>query len=135
MFGWTTDVQGAGRLDRQGVSDIISYMRQNAETEREYIYQGSNPGNAAAGKGLYAANCSECHGINGEGPRAPSLNNQEFLNSATNGYLLATISLGREGTRMPSWGKGSEDHPALGTTARKDIAAYIRSWQRYRIRK
>lgn len=135
MFGWTTDVQGAGRLDRQGVSDIIEYMRQTAETPRDYIYQGSNPGNTSNGRSLYTDNCAECHGENGEGLKAPALNNQEFLSAASNGYLLATISIGREGSRMPSWGKGSDAHPALSAAARKDLAAYIRSWQRFRIRK
>jgi len=135
MFGWSTDVQGEGRLDRQGVSDIIQYMRQTSALEREYIYQGSNPGNSARGKSLFATNCAECHGKYGEGTNAPALNNQEFLSAASNGYLIATISIGREGTKMPSWGRGSDDYPALDASARKDLAAYLRSWQRFRIRK
>ena len=135
MFGWTTDVQGAGKLDRQGVSDIIFYMRQVAEGERDYIYQGSNPGNAAPGKGVFAEHCAQCHGLNGEGTDAPALNNQEFLSAATNGYIMATITIGREGTKMPSWGRGSDDFPALNPGERKDPVAYIRSWQRIRIRK
>ncbi|HEC41537.1 MAG TPA: c-type cytochrome [Bacteroides sp.] len=135
MFGWSTDVQGAGKLDRQGVSDIISYMRDVSSRERDYIYQGSNPGNAAAGKGLFSSHCAECHGESGEGLKAPALNNQEFLNAATNGYLIATISIGRDGTRMPSWGAGSEELPVLSATQRQDLAAYIRSWQRFRIRR
>ncbi|MCK4747589.1 MAG: c-type cytochrome, partial [Bacteroidales bacterium] len=111
MFGWSTDVQGAGKLDRQGVSDIISYMRFVSSRERDYIYQGSNPGNAATGKGLFSTHCAECHGENGEGIKAPALNNQEFLNAVTNGYLIAAISIGRDGTRMPSWGTGSGEYP------------------------
>ena len=135
MFGWSTDVQGAGKLDRQGISDIIAYMRQTSARERDYIYQGSNPGNAAAGKEVFAVNCAQCHGENGEGISAPALNNQEFLSAATNGYIMATISIGRKGSKMPSWGKGSEEFPALNAVQRKDLAAYIRSWQRFRIRK
>lgn len=133
MFGWSTDVQGAGKLDRQGISDIIAYMRKVAAGERDYIYQGSNPGNAEKGKGLFTNNCTRCHGENGQGTLAPALNNQEFLSSATNGYLLATISIGRQGTKMPSWGIGSEEYPALDAGQRKNIVAYVRSWQRFRI--
>ena len=134
MFGWSTDVQGAGKLDRQGIADIIAYMREFIASDREYIYPGSNPGNARPGRDLFASHCADCHGHDGEGPKAPALNNQEFLASASNGYIMATISLGRKGTRMPSWGYGSEDYPALTSTQRKDLVAWIRSWQRYPIR-
>ncbi len=133
MFGWTTQVQGAGKLNAQGVSDIIAAMRQAAAGDRDYIYQGSNPGNAVNGKELFADHCAQCHGENGRGTAAPALNNQEFLSAATNGYIMASISIGRNGTRMPSWGKGSGEYPVLGAAQRKDLAAYIRSWQRYRI--
>jgi len=134
MFGWTTDVQGEGKLDRQGVSDIIAYMRDLQEDVRTYIYAGANPGSPATGESLYTRHCSECHGENGEGITAPALNNQELLSAASNGYLLATISLGREDTRMPPWGNGSAASQKLSATDRRDLVAYIRSWQRYRIR-
>ena len=110
-------------------------MRDVAAGERDYIYQGSNPGDATEGKGLFTANCAECHGENGEGTTAPALNNQEFLNTATNGYLIATVSIGRQGSKMPSWGIGNEEYPALNSEQRKDITAYVRSWQRFRIHK
>ena len=134
MFGWSTDVQGAGKLDRQGISDIIAYMREFGSSERDYVYPGSNPGNAGPGGELFAAHCSECHGNEGEGVKAPALNNQEFLGAASNGYIMATISIGREGTKMPSWGKGTDEYPVLTSRQRKDLVAWIRSWQRYRIR-
>jgi mono/diheme cytochrome c family protein len=134
MFGWSTDVQGAGKLDRQGISDIISYMRVVATEGRTYIYAGANPGSSATGDALYSKNCSECHGESGEGITAPALNNQEFLSAATNGYLAATISLGRQGTRMPSWGNGSPGYNSLSAQERMDIVAFIRSWQRFKIR-
>jgi len=134
MFGWSTDVQGAGKLDSQGVSDIIAYMREKAGSKRDYIYQGSNPGDAGAGRYLFAENCAECHGKDGEGLKAPALNNQEFLSAASNGYIMATISIGREGTKMPSWGHGTSGYPALTSAQRKDLVSWIRSWQRYRIR-
>jgi mono/diheme cytochrome c family protein len=134
MFGWSTDVQGAGKLDRKGISDIIAFMRKSGLTRRDYVYPGSNPGNAARGRNLFTAHCKECHGPEGAGEKAPALNNQEFLSAASNGYIMATISVGRAGTEMPSWGKGSEAYPALGPIDRKDLVAWIRSWQRYRIK-
>ncbi len=135
MFGWSTQVRGAGRLDRQGISDIIRYMREFTSGERNYIYQGSNTGNAVKGRELFGRHCSPCHGKDGPGTSAPALNNQEFLSAASNGYLLATITIGRQGTKMPSWGKGSGEYPALSPEERRDIVSHIRSWQRFRIRK
>jgi mono/diheme cytochrome c family protein len=134
MFGWSTDVQGAGKLDRKGISDIISYIRKSGRSQRDYIYPGSNPGNAGKGRGLFEAHCKECHGPQGEGEKAPALNNQEFLSAASNGYIMATISIGRGGTKMPAWGPGSDEYPALGSADREDLVAWIRSWQRYRIK-
>lgn len=133
MFGWTNDLQGEGRLGEADISHIISYMREASARRREYVYPGSNPGDAAGGKGLFLANCARCHGPNGQGTSAPALNNQEFLSAASNGYLIATITIGRQGTRMPSWGQGSPEYPALSSAERLNIAAYVRSWQRFRI--
>jgi mono/diheme cytochrome c family protein len=78
--------------------------------------------------------CAECHGEAGEGKKAPALNNQELLGAATNGYLLATVTLGRRGTPMPSWGTGSQQYRRLTAGERKDIVAFIRSWQTVAIR-
>ena len=65
---------------------------------------------------------------------AKALNNQEFLSAASNGYLLATITLGRSGSDMPSWGHGQDKYPALSGKERQDLVAFIRSMQRIRIK-
>jgi mono/diheme cytochrome c family protein len=98
------------------------------------VYQGSNPGLHSEGAILYEKHCKECHGLSGEGVKAPALNNQEFLSAASNGYLLATITLGRSGTAMPSWGYGDAEHIKLSGKERQDLVAYIRSLQRIHIK-
>jgi len=90
--------------------------------------------NKASDRHIFEANCVTCHGRTGEGITAPALNNQEFLNAATNGYILATVTLGREGTRMPSWGQQTVNRPALSVQDREDVAAFIRSFQKIKIR-
>jgi cytochrome c oxidase cbb3-type subunit 3 len=134
MFGWSADVYGEERLNPEDIGNVVGFMRASAAGPLTYIYQGSNPGTAAAGAGIFRERCSECHGNNGEGIKAPALNNQEFLSAASNGYLMATITLGRQGTAMPSWGYGQEKYPALSDTERQDVVAYLRSWQRIRIK-
>lgn len=135
MFGWSVDVHGDERLDDHDISDLIAFMKSTINLEWNYIHAGSNPGNAYAGQHLFRLHCAGCHGENGEGTEAPALHNQEFLSAASNGYLTGTISLGRSETKMPSWGRGEVDYPALTGKERQDITAYIRSWQRVRIRK
>jgi mono/diheme cytochrome c family protein len=130
MFGWATAVSRLERLSRQDVADVIAFLRDAAAHPPDVIYAGPNFGSAERGAPLFRTHCAECHGQNGEGPKAPALNSQELLNAATNGYLFATVSLGRRGTDMPSWGTESEDHPALGIQERQDLVSFIRGWQR-----
>jgi hypothetical protein len=66
--------------------------------------------------------------------KGPALHNQEFLSAASNGFLLATLTLGREGTDMPSWGYGQEEYVRLSGKERQDLVAHLRSMQRIRIK-
>jgi len=134
MFGWSTDVYDQERLNKEDIGNIVGYMRRSARDSLTYIYPGSNPGNRETGAGVFRQHCTECHGQNGEGSNAPALHNQELLSAGSNGYLLATITLGREGTAMPSWGYGQEEYPRLNGEQRQDLVAFIRSWQRIRIK-
>jgi mono/diheme cytochrome c family protein len=134
MFGWSSDVYNQEKLNPADISNIIGYMRQSSRGALTYVYQGSNPGVSETGRRLFDQHCSECHGKSGEGLKAPALNNQELLSAASNGYLLATITLGRAGTAMPSWGYGTGDYPMLSGKERIDLVAYLRSHQRIRIK-
>jgi mono/diheme cytochrome c family protein len=134
MFGWSADVYDQERLGVQDISNIIGFMRESALNPLTYIFPGSNPGDRKRGAEVFALRCAECHGPSGEGTKAPALNNQEFLSAASNGFLMATITVGRGGTAMPSWGSGEGDYPALSGDNRKDLVAFIRGWQRIRIK-
>jgi len=135
MFGWAGDVPAAETLQREDIADIIAHLRYLGARRAEIIYPGPNLGQAEKGSLLFLRYCAECHGPNGEGIKAPALNNQEFLNSAGNGYILATMSLGRRETAMPSWGRGDEKHIKLSLQERLDITAEIRQWQKVVIKR
>ena len=126
MFAWS---QAGIRLSKADVGNLIGYMRTAADSASGRIYAGAVLGRPQRGRELYREFCRECHGEAGEGPRAPALNNQEFLNAATNGYLLATITLGRRGTAMPAWGQPAEERRTLSQNDRLDLVAYLRVWQ------
>ena len=131
MFGWATAVSQQERLTTQDVADVIAFLRStSASLSLGVIYAGPNFGSSERGGPLFQSRCAECHGRDGEGPKAPALNSQELINAATNGYLFATISLGRSSTAMPSWGRDIEDRPALSIQERQDIVSFIRGWQR-----
>ena len=90
------------------------------------------------GKKLFVKNCAGCHGSDGLGPAlrqtipsyAPSINNQEFLKAADDGFLLATIAMGRPGTPMRPFAKGLSSIAELSTEEIRQIVAFIRSWQK-----
>ncbi|MBL7111118.1 MAG: c-type cytochrome, partial [Bacteroidales bacterium] len=134
MFGWKGQIAGDTRIEDDQIVNIVAYMRSTQHLDWDYIYAGANPGDAISGRELFGRHCAECHGRDGEGTRAPAINNQDFLSAATNGFILATITIGREGTEMPSWGRGDGDRPALAGKERQDLAAHIRSWQKIRIK-
>ncbi|MEW6405208.1 MAG: c-type cytochrome [Chloroflexota bacterium] len=78
----------------------------------------------ALGTQLFAANCSRCHGPEGQGtPRAPSLNVKGFLTTTTDQAIQQIVTLGVPGTAMPAWGDRMTD------TEIQAIVGFIRQWE------
>ncbi len=78
----------------------------------------------ALGSQLYTANCSSCHGPEGQGSqRAPSLNVKSFLADTNDQAIQQIITLGVPGTSMPVWGDRMTD-PDI-----QAIVGFIRSWE------
>ena len=80
-----------------------------------------DPTLASAGKAVYEQNCIFCHQADAIGKVgfAPSLTNQEFLETASDKFLMATIRDGRAGTGMPPFAH-------LGRKDGEAIVAYLR---------
>jgi mono/diheme cytochrome c family protein len=132
MFGWMEQARAGRKLGAADVGDLVAFMR--SAPRPDFLPPGASAGNPGLGGALFRELCAQCHGESGEGLKAPALNNQEFLGAATNGYLLATLTLGRRGTPMPPWGTGTPDHRRLTPVERKDLVAFVRSWQTIVIR-
>ena len=133
MHGWIRPGSQEGGLQPDEIIEIIRFIRSCEDTVWKYNYPGPTLGNKEKGKVLFGELCADCHGTHGSGLKAPSLNDQQFLNAATNGFIMATITLGRQGTPMPEWGADSKQHQALTAEQRHDIVAFIRSWQTVRL--
>jgi len=78
----------------------------------------------ALGGQLFVANCSRCHGPEGQGtPRAPSLNVKSFLTDTSDQAIQQIVTLGVPGTAMPSWGDRMTDAEIQA------IVGFIRQWE------
>lgn len=88
------------------------------------------PTSSVAGAQSYEKTCALCHGKDGEGyaaDNATALRSPTFLATATDEFLARSISRGRPGTTMSSWGKargGPYDDAAI-----TGIVAHLRTWQ------
>jgi cbb3-type cytochrome c oxidase subunit III len=82
---------------------------------------------AADGKRLFDSTCAGCHGAQGIGGEGPALNNKVLLASATDTYLVETISRGRRGTAMAAFVDPSPVRPTLTAAEIHSVVSYLRS--------
>jgi len=123
--------QAAVELSEAQVNDVVTHLRRVGGI-RPAAIDRSTTGNPSNGADLYDFVCAECHGPNGEGLTGSALSNPDFLRSASDGFLLASTVVGRDGTRMsPDVAKiVSAVQQGDAQTALQDIVAFIRHWER-----
>lgn len=79
--------------------------------------------NYSKGRELFIENCAPCHGETGKGGQGLPLNMQAFLVIADKGYLVRSMTFGRETRDMPSF---KDD---LTPRQMENIALFIKGWQ------
>ncbi|MCH7908271.1 MAG: c-type cytochrome, partial [Candidatus Hydrogenedentes bacterium] len=130
--------EGMSEITPDNIQDVIAYMRQwesPGTRQKPRSVADMSERAIASGKENFAQFCAECHGPNGRGEQdapenfAPALNNPQFLQAASDGFLLATIARGRSNTRMRPFGIGAGGTAELNHTEIGSIVSYIRSWQ------
>jgi cytochrome c oxidase cbb3-type subunit 3 len=98
---------------------IIAFIRSwHPEIQPPAIDPTPVKGDPDRGRNLFSRNCVRCHGIKGRGgkgtgvtfsrPRSlpvmpPALDNPGFQSAASDQFIKRTLSLGRQGTPMPSF--------------------------------
>lgn len=121
-----------GGLRPDEVRAVVGYVRQLGGAVATRL-DPSPPrwvkGDAAAGSRLFSAFCAGCHGNNGEGGEGPALSNKVFLSSATDTFLIETISKGRRATAMQGFSTPSPVRPALTQGEIETLVAFIRTWE------
>ena len=80
-------------------------------------------GDPEAGLETYTVHCENCHGLDGEGASALSLNHPEFLRVASDGFLWHAITYGRSGTTMAAYENSLTEDEVT------NLIALIRSWE------
>lgn len=128
MRGFKSGGQGMVELLDSQVADIVFYLRSLASSPRVEVAKSPN-GQVQLGKIWYAESCAGCHGVNGEGLTGPALANPEFLRVASDGFIQATLSLGRDGTEMRPMKKGPQSITGLTTAQIDDLVALLRHWE------
>ena len=114
--------KNGGPLSKADARDIVAYIREWQVVPAKDLTGGRGLGSIEAGRVTYGALCKDCHGPDGQGITALSLNNPWFLETASNGLIRDAIEVGREGTPMPAYGD------TLTPIEIDNLVALIRSW-------
>jgi mono/diheme cytochrome c family protein/rhodanese-related sulfurtransferase len=93
-----------GPLTSDEILDLSKWLRQEAGVDKVDMEGDLVPGDAARGAVIYAAECFNCHGAEGEGGIGTALGNSAMLALTPDGFLRHAIIHGRQGTEMPAFG-------------------------------
>jgi mono/diheme cytochrome c family protein/rhodanese-related sulfurtransferase len=113
-----------GPLDDADIDALVALIRGWQQEEAADIAPEPIIGDPAVGRSVFTRSCAACHGDQGQGVTAISLNNPEFLAAASDGQIRWAILHGRRGTPMAAF----DDQ--LPEETINDLVALIRSWQR-----
>ncbi len=128
MLPFLKGKQGMVDLSESQVEDVVTYLRR-FELRPRVVGARPGMGIVAVGAEVYAGVCAQCHGSSGEGVTGSALSNAAFLATASDGYLEATIVLGRDGTEMRAMGKGSQGNVEMSAEDIGNVVAFIRNWE------
>jgi cytochrome c oxidase cbb3-type subunit III len=112
-----------GPLNEEQISLIVDYIRTWQTLPTEDVHDLIFDGNIENGQLVYNENCASCHGQDGAGESAMSINNPEFLRVASNGFIWHAIVYGRSNTTMQSY------QDLLTEQEIEDLVSLIRSWK------
>lgn len=120
--------QGVVELSEAQIEDVVTWLRYNQGRPRA-VTARPGVGIVPHGAETYTGVCVGCHGAKGEGLVGSALSNPEFLRSASDGYLAATIVLGRDETEMRAMASGLHGIVELDATDVANVVAFVRSWE------
>lgn len=119
MGGYLDEVGGPLTLDETW--NLTYWLFWQADVDRVRITKELVQGDVARGAELYRENCTECHGVNGEGVNAPALGNPSALSHNSDEFIRYAIREGRDETPMMPW------KDVLSSDDIDNLTAFLRS--------
>lgn len=114
--------EAGGPLVSEDIDLLVAFIRAWQTEPSVELSDEPVEGDIDNGRAVFARECASCHGANGRGDSALSLDNGVFLRSASDAQIEYAIRVGRRGTPMPAFaGELQED-------TIDDLTALIRSW-------
>lgn len=116
MPGFHEDV--GGPLSRAEIRRMLSWLVQKAGvTDIEAVPLDPVLGDIELGAALYARECADCHGAEGQGGTGTALGNPAMLSLTPDLFLRHAIVNGRQETEMPAFGGVLSDQEIDAVTA------------------
>ena len=97
---------GTSDLSKSELNDIVSYVRTLEKNPPQLNGISTIPGDVANGRDAFNDMCSQCHGAGGGGGNGPGIGKEGFLESVSDGFIVAMMMSGRDGTEMKKFGRG-----------------------------
>ena len=113
-----------GPLEDADIDSLVALIRSWQHEDSADIKATPILGDPVSGRIAYDLNCAVCHGDQGQGITAVSLNNPEFLAMASDEQIRIAITNGRRATPMVAY------RDLLSEDTIDDLVALIRSWKR-----
>jgi len=104
MAGFIDEV--GGPMSKDEIVQLLYWIRQESGV-KEQVDSSPDPvtGDVVLGAKLYARECAQCHGAEGEGVTGTALGNPAMLSLTEDGFLRFAIENGRDGTDMKAFGE------------------------------
>jgi mono/diheme cytochrome c family protein len=122
---------GGFLTDRQ-IDILVDGMQQNWGRPGDFgnppplLLEGAAAGDAQRGEEAYKTFCSSCHGPDGQGGKAGSIVDPQYLAMATDQYFRTTVIVGRPDLNIPDW-RGYVSGRPMTAQEVSDVAAWIAS--------
>ena len=102
MAGFHEDI--GGPLTSEDISRLDRWLMEKEGVTPIRLPIAEISGDIEMGAELYAAECAECHGAQGEGGLGTALGNAAMLSMTTDPFIRHAIVNGRQGTEMKAYG-------------------------------
>ena len=115
-----------GDLTDEQVDIIVNTLTSKAAKQTDLPSYSAALGDATHGSEVYNQYCANCHGQAGQGGKAGSVVNPDYLHLVSDQYLRSVVIGGRPEFGMPNYQNYVKDHP-MSPEEIADVVAWLDS--------